>query len=223
MPVLPIPLATAAPAHDRPGHFPSPTPAISTQALPSREAEALLSARPLGPARLRLLPKLSGMRPIVNLGRATVVRFRGSRGGGGGGAQGQGQEVAGTEADGEGGEAARAARMDVAGEAAGAGAAGEAREAAEAGGEREGRVEGGGAEGLRKRLRGGGGPGEGSGRAAATTLSFRPVNHVLHNAHQVGVSMGILVWLCVCVVHARQPPHAPGWCQARASQRAPGV
>ena len=49
-----------------------------------------MQARELGVARIRLLPKLTGMRPLVNLGRPSFIRFRGAvqvggknRGGGG--------------------------------------------------------------------------------------------------------------------------------------------
>ena len=48
-------------------------------ALSDREAQALLQGRKLGVARLRLLPKRTGMRFIVNLGKASVVRFPGAR------------------------------------------------------------------------------------------------------------------------------------------------
>ena len=48
-------------------------------ALSDRDAQTLLQGRKLGVARLRLLPKRSGMRFIVNLGKASVVRFPGAR------------------------------------------------------------------------------------------------------------------------------------------------
>ena len=48
-------------------------------ALPAAEARAILQGRKLGVARLRLLPKRSGMRCLVNLGRASCVRFPGAR------------------------------------------------------------------------------------------------------------------------------------------------
>eukprot|EP00955_Chlamydomonas_euryale_P019918 212535-Chlamydomonas_euryale.AAC.1 len=66
--------------------------------MPEREALACLQSRALGIARVRLLPKMQGMRPIVNLGKASAARFHvrvrngrqggGSGGGGGGGGGG---------------------------------------------------------------------------------------------------------------------------------------
>ncbi|KAL4860163.1 Telomerase reverse transcriptase [Chlorella vulgaris] len=46
-------------------------------ALPQEEARSILQERKLGVARLRLLPKRTGMRFIVNLGRASTVKFPG--------------------------------------------------------------------------------------------------------------------------------------------------
>ncbi|GIL90290.1 hypothetical protein Vretifemale_17932, partial [Volvox reticuliferus] len=50
--------------------------ATRLQAISRSEAHRLLSSRQLGPARLRLVPKMSGMRPIVNLSRPTRVTFK---------------------------------------------------------------------------------------------------------------------------------------------------
>ncbi|GLI71540.1 hypothetical protein VaNZ11_016772 [Volvox africanus] len=50
--------------------------ATRLQAISRSEARRVLSSRPLGPARLRLVPKMSGMRPIVNLSRPTRVTFK---------------------------------------------------------------------------------------------------------------------------------------------------
>ncbi|PSC73504.1 telomerase reverse transcriptase [Micractinium conductrix] len=47
--------------------------------LAARQAQAILQARKLGVARLRLLPKRAGMRAILNLGCASTVRFPGAR------------------------------------------------------------------------------------------------------------------------------------------------
>ncbi|KAG1670365.1 hypothetical protein FOA52_000125 [Chlamydomonas sp. UWO 241] len=57
------------------------------RAMPARDALACLQQRELGIARVRLLPKMQGMRPIVNLGSRSVARFhvRGGRGAGGAG------------------------------------------------------------------------------------------------------------------------------------------
>lgn len=58
------------------------------QPISAIEAQRVLGGRELGVSRLRLLPKGSGMRPIVNLGAPSTARFkrRMGRGDGGGGA-----------------------------------------------------------------------------------------------------------------------------------------
>jgi hypothetical protein len=61
--------------------------------LSKRQLLACLEQRELGTSRLRFLPKLRGMRPIVNLGKPSTIRFKGlvhqgriqqQQGGGGG-------------------------------------------------------------------------------------------------------------------------------------------
>ncbi|GAB4814869.1 hypothetical protein N2152v2_001915 [Parachlorella kessleri] len=51
------------------------------EAVPRQQAQAVLQSRKLGVAKLRLLPKRTGMRFIVNLGRATTVAFPGAKAG----------------------------------------------------------------------------------------------------------------------------------------------
>ncbi|KAK9817956.1 hypothetical protein WJX72_004857 [[Myrmecia] bisecta] len=46
--------------------------------MTNRQAQQCLQARQLGVATLRLLPKRTGMRPIANLGKSSVVVFRGA-------------------------------------------------------------------------------------------------------------------------------------------------
>jgi hypothetical protein len=72
-------------------------------ALSDREAQTLLQGRRLGVARLRLLPKRSGMRFLVNLGKASVVRFPGAR------LRGAAAGAAGAAGDGVGGKRGRRA------------------------------------------------------------------------------------------------------------------
>jgi hypothetical protein len=137
-------------------------------------ARSLLEGGPLGVARLRLLPKRLGMRPIIRLGCPSTVTFGRAAGGSGvgggvGGGGGVGRGRAATHPPASGGQQVQLPRLP-----AGAGGA-----APGAGGSRRG--------GLKRRRAAAGGSG---GAGGSVTLSFAPVNWVLQPAFQVGEEWG---------------------------------
>jgi hypothetical protein len=130
------------------------------------DARAILSSRPLGFCRLRLLPKRTGMRPIANLKKPSLVRFAA---GGGGGQQGGAAAAGGGAGGADAGPSNWHQQQQQRGRGRGApgfwGAGPVAAGAAHGGGG-----------GAGKRQRGG--------RPAPVTLSFRAVNQVLQPAFQ---------------------------------------
>jgi hypothetical protein len=171
LPPWPLPRATASGLRSKPvwAHLQrqSLDELIAERFAPVAPSEArrVLSGRPLGFCRLRLLPKRTGMRPIANLKRASFVRFRAARAGAAGDAT------------------AAAAGLPAAPRAQGRGAGGAQPPPR------------GGASGARPRgapmVAGGGGAGGKRGRSGhgpPLTLSFRPVNQVLQPTFQASGS-----------------------------------
>ena len=58
----------------------TPTAGVAYRRLPRRRARLVLQSHLLGFARLRLLPKATGLRPVAMLGRPAVASFRAPRG-----------------------------------------------------------------------------------------------------------------------------------------------
>ena len=85
--------ASLAVGGDRPGEDDPAAATAATAAyrrMPRRRARLLLQRHLLGFARLRLLPKATGLRPVAMLGRPAVASFRTLRGSSGGNAPGGG-------------------------------------------------------------------------------------------------------------------------------------
>ena len=83
--------ASLAVGGDRPGEDDPAAATAATAAyrrMPRRRARLLLQRHLLGFARLRLLPKATGLRPVAMLGRPAVASFRTLRGSNGGNARG---------------------------------------------------------------------------------------------------------------------------------------